>query len=154
MCSFSKCELEFKVVLCRGVDCSAPYQQCRQHTQCVCVSSVMPLHAVCASSLKTFMARRAERGQNGPERTTLAHTDPQFPNASHFYTLSCLTPCTPLQTPQSVCFFLSAFSTVIHTQPRLQVRWSARVTVSRHKSLPALCQEAAVVHQMYHWRAL
>ena len=87
LCGFSKYEFEFKVVLCLCVDCSAPYQQCRQHTSCVCVcvclcmcvSSVMPLHAVCASSLKTFMARRAERGQNGPERTTLAHTDPLCP---------------------------------------------------------------------------
>lgn len=37
LCGFSKCEFEFKVVLCRCVDCSAPYQQCRQHTLCVCV---------------------------------------------------------------------------------------------------------------------
>lgn len=56
---------------------------------CVCVSSVMPVRAVCASSLKTFMARRAEGGQNGPERTTLTHTDTLPPN---------LCPLIPLQT--------------------------------------------------------
>lgn len=75
LCGFSKCEFEFKVMLCRWVDCSVPYQQCERHTlcECMCVSSVMLLRAMCASLLKTFMARRAERGQIGPERTTL-HT--------------------------------------------------------------------------------
>lgn len=82
LCGFSKCEFEFKVVLCRCVECSAPYQQCRQRTVCVrerekeCVS----LRAMCASSPKTFMARRAQRGQIGPKRTALphkpTHTDP------------------------------------------------------------------------------
>lgn len=40
LCGFSKCEFEFKVVLYQCVDCSAPYQQCRQHTPCVCVSLI------------------------------------------------------------------------------------------------------------------
>lgn len=40
LCSFSKCEFKFKVVLCRCFNCSTPYQQCGQRTRtsvCVCV---------------------------------------------------------------------------------------------------------------------
>ena len=125
LCGFSKYEFEFKVVLCLCVDCSAPYQQCRQHTSCVCVCMYVCLISdavtcrVCVITEDLHGQKSRERSEWPWENNIGTHR----PTVSNTLSPPICTPYTVTNTHnQYVIFFNSVFHTCSCTH-NLDAEW-------------------------------
>lgn len=117
LCGFSKCEFGFKVVLCRLVDCSAPYQQCRQHTVCVClctrlISDAVTCH-VCVITEDLHGQKSRERSDWPWENKINTHT---------FYFLYALHHHIYINT--CIMFFILASLSLSHTHTHSTWMWN------------------------------